>query len=61
MLCALDPAREQVLVRRLPKGALEAAAEVRGRRVCALRKRGDVKGLRVVRVDEVARAEKVAL
>jgi len=48
-------------VRRLAEGSPELAAEVRGREVCGLRQGGDVERLAVTGVDEILRAQEVAL
>src|SRR5215211_5974800 len=56
---ALEPACEQVLVRRLAEGAAELAAEVRGREPCSTRKHRHVERLPVAAVGEVLCAEQV--
>ena len=57
---ALEPAREQVLARRLAERLAELAAEVRGGEMRGTRERGYVQRLAVARVDQVFRAEQVA-
>ena len=57
---AFEPAREQVLVRRLAERLAELAAEVRGREVRGACERGDVERLAVARVDEVLRAQQMS-
>jgi hypothetical protein len=56
---ALQPAGEEVLVRRLAECPAELAAEVRSREVGGPRKRLDVERLAVAGVDEVLRAQEV--
>ena len=56
---ALQPAGEEVLVRRLTECPAELAAEVGGREVRRRGERGDVERLAVARVDQVFRAEQV--
>ncbi len=56
---ALQPASEQVLVRRLAEGPVELAAEVRRREMGGAGERRDVERLAVARVDEVLRAKEV--
>src|SRR5919199_3619346 len=56
---ALEPAREQVLVRRLSERAPELATEVRRREVRRACERGHVERLAVAGVDDVARAQEV--
>ena len=55
----LEPAREQVLVRRLAERAPELAAEVGDREVRRPRERLDVEALAVAGVDQVLRAQQV--
>ena len=57
---ALEPARQQVPVRRLAEGALELAAEVRAREPGGARQVVDVERLEVARVRQVLGAEQVA-
>ena len=57
---ALEPAREEVLVRRLAEGAPELATEVRGRESCRASERGDVERLGVAGVDQVLCTKQVA-
>jgi len=56
----LQPAHEEVLVRRLAERAAELTAEVRGRELRSVRERLHIERLAVTRVDEVFRAEQVA-
>ena len=55
----LQPARQEVLVRRLAEGPAELAAEVRGREVRGAGERRHVELLAVAGVGEVLRAEEV--
>ena len=57
---ALEPAHEEVLVRRLAELAAELAAEVRRRELRGAREGLHVERLAVPRVDEILRAEKMA-
>ena len=56
---ALEPASQEVLVRRLAEGAAELAAEVRGREACGAGECGDVERLAVAGVDQILGAEQV--
>jgi hypothetical protein len=56
LLGALDAAPQEVLVRRLAEGLLEAADEVRSRRVRFAGQGGNVERLGVGAVDEILRA-----
>ena len=57
---ALEPAGEQVLVRRLAEGAPELTAEMRGRDERRARQRRDVERFAVAGVDEILRAQEMA-
>jgi hypothetical protein len=57
---ALEPAGQQVLVRRLPEGAPELSAEMAWRDVGGTCERLEVEWLGVAAVDDVAGAEQVA-
>jgi hypothetical protein len=59
LLRALDPPPYQVLVGRLPEGSLEAASEVRGRRIRLARERGDIERSGVLAVDHILRPEEM--
>jgi hypothetical protein len=55
----LEPARQEVLVRRLSEGPPELAAEVGRREMGDPRERGDVERPGIAGVDRVLRAQKV--
>jgi hypothetical protein len=52
---ALEPPREQVLVRRRAERTAELAAEVRRREPCGTRQRADVEGVAEAGVDDPTR------
>ena len=55
----LEPAREQVLVRRRAERAPELAAEVRRRQLRGAGERRNVERIAVARVDEILRSQQV--
>ena len=57
---ALEPAGEEVLVRRLTEGAAELAGEVRGREACGACECGHVERVAVAGVDQVLGTEQMA-
>src|SRR5439155_4726972 len=58
--CPLEPAGQEVLVRRLAESLAELAAEVRRREVRGLSERGNVERIAIPGVGEVLRSEQVA-
>ena len=59
--CALEPPRQQVLVRRLAERPAELAAEVRRREMRHPRERRDVERVAVTSVDQVLCAQQIAV